>query len=291
MTEAPARSPHAATAEYWNSAATRPWAEQHQRQDRALAGLARAALELAAPQPGERVLDIGCGAGTTVLELAARVGPSGHVLGADISEQSVARARERIATAGLRQAEVICADVAAHAFAPGRFDLAFSRLGVMFFNDPRAAFANVRGAMKPAGRTALAVFRAPRENPWPNAPLDAVRHLLPPMAPFSPDEPGMFSWSDPARVKRILEGAGFQETSLTPVDVVMELAGELAGSGGAAEAAEFAMLFGPLTRILPGLPPERHQEVRSALEKFFEGHATQQGVALPAAFWVVQARA
>jgi cytochrome P450 len=118
---------------------------------------------------------------------------------------------------------------------------------------------------------ALAVFRAPRENPWPNGPLDAVRQLLPPMAPFSPDEPGMFSWSDPARVRRIVEGAGFQEISLTPVDVVMELA----GSGGAVEAAEFAMLFGPLTRILPGLPPERHQEVRSALEKFFEGHATQ----------------
>src|SRR5436309_11561800 len=138
MTEAAARSPYAGTAEYWNSAATRPWAEQHERQDRALAGLARAALELAAPQPGERVLDIGCGAGTTLLELAARVGPSGHVLGGDISEQSVARARERIAAVGLRHAEAVCADVAAHPFSTGSFDLAFSRLGVMFFNDPRA---------------------------------------------------------------------------------------------------------------------------------------------------------
>jgi len=147
MTEAPARSPYAGTAEYWNGPATRPWAEQHERQDRALAGLAKAALELAAPQPGERVLDIGCGAGTTLLELAARVGPSGYVLGADISERSVARARERIAAAGLRQAEVLCADVAAHPVIPGSFDLAFSRLGVMFFSDPAAAFVNVRRAM------------------------------------------------------------------------------------------------------------------------------------------------
>src|SRR5207237_9660917 len=82
MAEQQARSPYATEAEYWRSAATRAWAEQHERQDRALAGLAEATLDLAAPQPGERVLDIGCGAGTTLLELAARVGPTGHVWGA-----------------------------------------------------------------------------------------------------------------------------------------------------------------------------------------------------------------
>src|SRR6266481_6426776 len=107
MAEQEARSPHTTEAEYWRSTATRAWAEQHERQDRALAGLAEAALGLAAPQPGERVLDIGCGSGTTVLELAARVGTAGQVLGADISEQSVARARQRIADAGSRHADVI----------------------------------------------------------------------------------------------------------------------------------------------------------------------------------------
>ena len=274
-------------AEFWNSPATRPWAEQHERQDRGLAGLAEVALNLAAPQPGERVLDIGCGAGTTVLALAARVGPSGHVLGADISQQSIARARERIAAAGLRQAEAICADAASHQFGPGSFDLVFSRLGVMFFDDPTAAFANVHRAMKAAGRLALAVFRPAGENPWPNAPLAAVRHLLPPTPPPGPDEPGMFSWSDPSRVQRILTGAGFREVSLTPVDLDYQLA----GAGGAAEAAEFALLFGPLTRILPGLPKEQRQAVQSALEGFFQDRVTPQGVALPAAWWVVRARA
>ena len=106
--------------------------------DRAVAEVTKALLDLAAPQPGERVLDIGCGGGTTTLELAARVGPDGHVLGADIAEQSAARARGRIATAGSRHAEVIGADVSSQPFGSNRFDLAFSRFGVMFFSDPVA---------------------------------------------------------------------------------------------------------------------------------------------------------
>ena len=141
--------------------------------------------------------------------------------------------------------------------------------------------------MKPEARLALAVFRKPEENPWPNAPLDAVRDLLPPLIPAVLEGPGMVSWSDPTRVHHILKGAGFGEVSLKPVDLEYQLA----GAGGAAEAAEFALLFGPLTRILPGLPLDRHDAVRSALEAFFENHVTPQGVALPAAFWVVQARA
>jgi SAM-dependent methyltransferase len=286
MTGAHIPSPNDAQVQYWNSAATRPWAEQHERQDRALATLATAALNLAAPQPGEHVLDIGCGSGTTVLELAARVGPLGQVLGADVSENSVLRARDRIAAAGLRHADVIEADVSTHPFVTGSFDLAFSRLGVMFFGNPTAAFVNVHRAMKPTGRLVLAVFRPARENPWTSAPVSSVRHLLPPIPQPAPDAPGMFSWGEPARVQRILEGAGFREVSLTSIDLEYQLA----GAGGAAEAAEFALLFGPLTRM-SGLSAEQREAVRATLENFFQSYVTPQGVALPSAYWIVQARA
>jgi SAM-dependent methyltransferase len=128
------------------------------------------------------------------------------------------------------QAELSC-----HAFAPNIFDLVFSRFGVMFFSDPQAAFANVRRAMKPGGRLALAVFRAASEGLWPHGPLDAVRHLLPPIPTPGPEEPGPFSWADPARVHRILQSAGFREVSLTLVDPAIQLA----STGEAAEAADF----------------------------------------------------
>src|SRR5215831_8704322 len=126
-------SPNAAQAEFWNSPATRAWSQQHERVDRAVVPLFEALIAAAAPRPGERVLDIGCGSGTTTLELAMRVGEGGQVLGADIAQPSVAKARERIAAAGLRHADVTVADAATHDFPRANFDLLFSRLGVMFF--------------------------------------------------------------------------------------------------------------------------------------------------------------
>jgi hypothetical protein len=112
-----------------------------------------------------------------------------------------------------------------------------------------------------------------------------VRHLLPPIPTPGPEEPGPFSWADPARVHRISEDTGVSEVSLTHLDPVIQLA----GPAGEAEAADFVMAMGPLVRVLPSLSASQHENVRAVLEVYFKRHTTSQGVVLPAAIWVVRA--
>ena len=117
-------------------------------------------------------------------------------------------------------------------------------------------------------------------------PTRSGASLATPIPTPGPEEPGPFSWADPARVHRILEGAGFSEVSLTPLDPVIQLA----GPAGEAEAADFVMAMSPLARVLPSLSTAQRENVRATLEVYFRGHATSQGVVLPAANWVVRAR-
>jgi SAM-dependent methyltransferase len=268
---------------FWNSEATRRWVTEQTRIDRMMAEVTDAALAAAAPRPGENVLDLGCGTGTTTLRLAEAVRPTGRVLGIDISEQQLALARQRMAAAGAN-VELVLDDAATHDLAPESFDLCFTRFGVMFFADPVAAFRNIRRAMKPSGRLLLVVFRSGAENPWATAVVAAIGHLVPPPPLPGPEDPGPFSWSDTARVKRILNGAGFHDVVLTPLDLSFHLASD------AIEAAEFATFIGQGARLLQGQPDETLKAARVALAEFFKDHEGPNGVSLPGALWLVSAR-
>ena len=270
--------------EFWNSDATRRWVTEQARIDRLFANVTDAALTAAAPVSGESVLDIGCGTGTTVLRLAEAVGPTGRVLGVDISEQQLGLAGQRIATAGTTQVRLVLDDAGTHDFAPESFDLCFTRFGVMFFADPIAAFRNVRIGMKSDGRLLLAVFRSASDNPWATASVAAIRHLVPPPPTLGPEEPGQFSWSDPARVKRILDGAGFSDIVLTPLDISFNLGAD------AAEAAVFTTFVGQGARLLHGQSDETREAARVALQGFFKQYEGPGGVSLPGALWLVSAR-
>jgi SAM-dependent methyltransferase len=125
-------------------------------------------------RPGQRVVDLGCGSGRTTLELAARVGPGGEVVGADISAEMLARGRERAAQPGAGNVQFVHADVQVHDFGEARFDAAYSRFGVMFFADPVAAFGNVRRALRPGGTLSFVCWQSVFDNEWMLIPGMAV---------------------------------------------------------------------------------------------------------------------
>jgi len=275
-----------AQAEYWNSPITEPWVRLQERLDAFFAPLAEAGIAAAQPASGEHALDIGCGCGATVLALAQRVGTGGHVNGVDISSQMLERARSRVAEARLSNVTLTLADASTYPVPTASLDLVFSRLGVMFFADPVAAFKHIHVGLKSSGRMVFVCIRSPGENPFTMTAVQAARSVLPADAlPVpSPEDPGMFSFADPARVQRILGAAGFRDIRMTPLDVSFRI------PGPAADAAAFSLEFGPLPRVLAGVSQEMRAEVTKAVADAYRRLEGPDGIELSGAFWIVEAR-
>ena len=175
----------------WNGDQGQRWVDYQALLDRMIEPFGAAALRAAAAQPGERVLDVGCGCGSTSLQLARAVGPQGSVLGVDISRPMLQAARRRAEAEPALRVTFTEADASAAAL-PAGHDLLYSRFGLMFFDAPAAALRHLRGALRPGGRCAFVCWRAPRDNPWAMAPLMAARQALginPPPASIQPTVP------------------------------------------------------------------------------------------------------
>jgi SAM-dependent methyltransferase len=273
---------------YWNDRAAVTWTAFQERLDALFEPLTALAVDAAAPKPGEHVIDIGCGCGATVLALAQRLGPTGEVLGLDVSEPMSARARERIAGAGLTNAQVVVSDAATHDFQGARADLLFSRFGVMFFADPVAAFANLRGAMQQGGRLLCAAWRQMADNPWFSVPLEAGLPLLAPQPPADPDAPGPFAFADPEHTLGIFTKAGWSDVALTRHDVPIRIA----AAGQLEQAVEFATRVGVLARMLAAEEnPDTRARVRLAVAEALKPYDGPTGVNLSGSIWLISANA
>jgi SAM-dependent methyltransferase len=270
---------------YWNGAGGQRWADRQPVQDILLQPIADLLIHRAGIKAGERVLDVGCGSGSTSFAFAQAVGPGGHVMGIDISAPMLARAREVTPTGA--PVEFVLADATIHPFAPENFDLLASRFGVMFFADPALSFTNMRKAMRRSGRLAFACWREPRQNPFFMTPLQAVYQHVPKMPQVGPEDPGPFSFASEARVHRILSAAGFSGVAMAPCDLALDVA----VGGGLEAAVRGALEIGPAARALADQPPDviaaATQSIREALTPYVKG----QTVPLDAAIWIVTAKA
>jgi SAM-dependent methyltransferase len=270
---------------YWNGPGGQRWADRQQSQDVVLAPVADVLIDRARPKAGERIIDIGCGAGATTVAFAQKVGPSGRVLGLDVSAPMLARARE-VAPEGM-PVEFVLADATVYPFEPGGFDLLASRFGVMFFAEPAVSFANMRKALKPSGRLVFVCWRDPRDNPFFMAPLQAVYKHVPKLPPLGPEDPGPFSFASEARVHRVLGAAGFTGIAMEPCDLKLDVA---VGRGLDA-AVQGALEIGPASRALQDQPADLRTAATNSIREALMPFAKGQSVLLAASIWIVTAAA
>lgn len=288
MTEAspgPETTANAAMRRYWNEVAGPRWVQRQAMQEARNVEMLAMLLEAAAPAPGERVLDIGFGTGVTTVPFAEAVGPTGHVTGVDIARPMLEAAQHRITEYGLANVELLLADAQVHPFTPASFDLVTSRLGVMFFADPTAAFRNLLGALKPGGRLVMAVWAPVAENTHWKIPFEiAVRHLGEP-APQPLHAPGPHAFGDRDYLRGILEAAGFAAISIEPRNFHVH-------GDSTAAMAEHVGLFGAVQRLMDEKQADAatRKAIIGETEAAFAPYVTPDGVRLPATFLLVSAR-
>jgi SAM-dependent methyltransferase len=272
----------------WNGPNGERWVANQARLDQMLAVFGDAAIAAGAPAEGEHVLDVGCGAGAASLALAACVGARGRIRGVDISEQLIGRARELAPADAPITFEL--ADAGSAALPEAAFDLLFSRFGVMFFDDPVAAFAHMRGALKPGGRLAFVCWRGTEENDWVRLPMGAIRSIVPPSAPPDPEAPGPFSFGDRNRVAHILAAAGFSGIAIVPFDHIIPFGQGATREGAIDDALEMAFEVGPLSRALADQPDDIRARAAVAVRAAFAARPGERSVMIDGAAWIVTAR-
>lgn len=271
---------------FWTERA-KAWVEKQPFFDALLAPALDLVLDRASLTPGARVIDIGCGTGASLLAAAARVGPAGHVTGVDVSQPMIDLARRRVGEAGLAHVDCVLGDAQVHAFAPGSADHVISRFGVMFFEDPIAAFANIATVLKPGGRLTFVTWAGMADNPWFRDPASAAKSVVGAPPPPDPRAPGPMAFSETGYIEDILSASGFDAIDITTVSP------DLTPPGSLEEVVRFAANEGPVNRILEemGGSEADREVIYQRLLEVMAPYQTGSKVLVPSRLHVVSARA
>jgi SAM-dependent methyltransferase len=276
-----ARSSREEQAARWRGPAGNAWVDRQDVLDATYQPL-EDLLVAAVPAGRRHVLDVGCGTGGTTVAMARRLGVTGRCVGIDISDPMLAAARTRAEQAGV-QASFIHANAQDHAFAPATFDAIISRFGVMFFDDPVGAFANLRRAATGDAELRFIAWRSADENPFMTAAERAARPLLPQLPARRPDGPGQFAFADAGRVRRMLEESGWGDIGIRPIDPVCAFP--------EAELIGYFTALGPVGVALADEDAGTRERVIDAVRPAFDPFVDGADVRFTAACWLVTARA
>lgn len=265
----------------WNGRAGRAWVETQGLLDQMFKPLEDLLVAAVCASSGGRVLDVGCGTGSTTLAVARRLGVNGHCTGIDISRPMIAAARARAEREGA-PASFIQADAQIHALEPASFDVIISRLGVMFFDDSGRAFANLRRSSRDDARLQFIAWRGAAENPFMTTAERAAAPLLPNLPARRPDAPGQFAFADRDRVYSILDASGWAEIDIRAIDVACSLPEQ--------ELVRYLTRLGPVGLILHEADDQTRALVIETIRAAFDSYVHAGEVRFTAACWMVGAQ-
>jgi SAM-dependent methyltransferase len=268
----------------WNDAMGRYWVAQQARFDQLLGAMTPRLVAAAEISGAARILDVGCGCGQTT-RLAARQAAEGQALGVDLSEPMLAHARSLSRREDVGNARFEVADAQIHDFGEGVFDIVLSRFGVMFFDDPQAAFANLHRALRGGGRLAFLCWQDQARNPYFTEPFTALVEAVPSAELPGPatDGPGPFSLADPERLTDLLTGSGFTGIDMRPITEHVRVGDDVA------DAIAFLRSHPAAVGLFAELDEETAAEAESALRSAVTPRLTPDGVLYDAAAWLVTA--
>ena len=269
-------------AKLWKGIGGQGWVAAQAVLDRMFKPFEDLLVEAVSARSRGRVLDVGCGTGSTTLAFARVLGPDGHPVGIDISDPMIAAARARADRERI-SATFICASAEDHAFEPEGFDTVVSRFGVMFFTDSVRAFANLRHAAAPGAELRFIAWRSASENPFMTAAERAAASLLPELPARRPDAPGQFAFANGPRVRTILEDSGWADIDVRPLDVACTIAEK--------DLHLYLTRIGPVARILQEVDDRTRAQIVGAVRPAFDPYVHGTDVRFNAACWMVVARA
>ena len=271
---------------YWNEEGGPDWVAHERRQDLMIAPFNAVLLDAADAQLGEHVLDVGSGFGTTSLPLARAVGDHGRVMALDVSEAMIARLRSRAAAEAVGNIISHVGDAQTEVLPAGHFRLIVSRFGVMFFDDPTAAFANIHEALRPDGRLVFVCWQALAANEWAAGPLAVMAPVIGPIAEMPAGRPGPFGLADEEVLHEVLDGAGFSDVVLTKIErpVVM------GGGEGLDAVVEHCAGTGAARRALAAVEPEQREVAVALLRQYLVERLADDRITFDGAVWLVRAR-
>ena len=271
--------------EFWSGAGGDVWVNKQREMDIMLNPLGQRAIDKLALSPDKIILDIGCGCGATSLEIAKQI-PQGKIIGLDISVPMLDQASKLALEMSLTNTEFQIKDVQVEDLKSEYFDIAFSRFGVMFFEDPFEAFKNIHNSLTQDGQLSFVCWQNASLNPWQSLSMQVIKQFLDLPAP-PPKSPGPFAFEDKEYIKEILEVSGFQEIVITDnqEDIVMFSGKSIR------EASEDYLTINPVvTEMLKNSGDELKEEILEALITKFSDFHKNEGLLFPSATWIVTAK-